>query len=128
MAYGDCSRRVPLLTAHPSTSLHRDGFVCRTVPDAASGSQEAFPFQAGGSIRSSPAIGRDQTIIVGSDDGSVYWLQIQNTSAGSQLVPLFSFKTSAGVSSSPALTSIQGFGVVYFGSLDSKIYSIGGGG
>ena len=92
--------------------------------DAATGSSLAQPFQARGSIRSSPAVSRDGTIVFGSDDGTVYYLQLN----GGALNPQANFQTGAGVNSSPALATFSTNGTVYIGSTDSKLYSLINGG
>ena len=63
-------------------------------------------FQTGGDVYSSPALGTDGTVYVGSDDGGVYAL-----SASGSLQ--WRFETGAPVQASPA---IGGDGTVYVGS------------
>ncbi len=71
-----------------------------------------------GGIRSSPAIGDDGTVYIGSDDEKVYAL---NGATGKMR---WSFTTGGMVRSSPA---IGDDGTVYVGSVDSKVYALNGG-
>ena len=74
-----------------------------------------WEFETGGSVFSSPAIGPDATIYVGSSDKKLYAL------SGKSGEKLWEFETEALVSSSPA---IGPDGTVYVGSDDNKIYAI----
>ena len=76
-----------------------------------------WEFETGGSVSSSPAIGADGTIYVGSGllDEKVYAL------GGKTGVKLWEFKTGDVVYSSPAIGSD---GAVYVGSQDKKLYAI----
>ena len=67
---------------------------------------------------SSPAIGSDGTVYVGSEDGKLYAIN------GKTGVKLWEFETGDsiyGVTSSPAIGSD---GTVYIGSSDNKLYAI----
>ena len=64
---------------------------------------------------SSPAIGADGTVYVGSDDKNVYALD------GATGAKKWEFKTGGGVRSSPA---IGADGTLYIGSIDKKVYAI----
>ena len=64
---------------------------------------------------SSPAIGSDGTVYVGSNDNKLYAIN------GKSGVKLWEFKTGGSVSSSPA---IGPDGTVYVGSHDKKLYAI----
>ena len=69
-------------------------------------------------MNSSPAIGSDGTVYVGSSDKKLYAIN------GKSGVKLWEFKTGGsiyGVRSSPAIGSD---GTVYVGSVDNKLYAI----
>ncbi len=77
----------------------------------------------GGAVESSPAVatgGAQPTVVVGSDDGKVYFI----TDDGSAHPPseAFPIPTGAAVRSSPA---IDGQGTVYVGADDGHVYAIG---
>ena len=74
-----------------------------------------WEFETGDDVRSSPAIGSDGTVYVGSYDKKVYAIN------GKSGVKLWEFETGDGVFSSPAIGSD---GTVYFGSNDKKLYAI----
>jgi outer membrane protein assembly factor BamB/predicted transcriptional regulator len=77
--------------------------------------QQQWAFTTGGPVRSSPAIGSDGTIYVGSNDGKVYALNPNGTKK-------WDFPTVYAVTSSPA---IGPDGTVYFGSImDKKLYAL----
>ncbi|MCI4369199.1 MAG: PQQ-binding-like beta-propeller repeat protein, partial [Thermoplasmata archaeon] len=69
----------------------------------------------GGAIESSPVIGPNGTIYVGSDDGSLYAVR------GGDGIILWSYATGGAVRSSPAVSS---GGTVYFGSNDGHLYAL----
>jgi outer membrane protein assembly factor BamB len=80
--------------------------------------EKIWEFETGGSIsRSSPAIGSDGTLYVGSGDNKLYAIN------GQSGVKLWEFATGGEVLSSP---SIGSDGTVYVGSFDNKIYAING--
>ena len=66
-------------------------------------------------MSSSPAIGPDGTVYVGSLDNKLYAIN------GKSGVKLWEFETGDAVSSSPAIGSD---GTVYVGSFDHKLYAI----
>ena len=66
-------------------------------------------------MHSSPAIGSDGTVYVGSRDKKLYAL------SGKSGVKLWEFETGDFVTSSPAIGSD---GTVYVGSFDNKLYAI----
>ena len=70
-----------------------------------------------GEIHSSPAIGPDGTIYIGSDDGKVYAVQPDGTKK-------WEFETGGIVSSSPAIGYFGGILRIYVGSEDNKVYAI----
>jgi len=76
-----------------------------------------WEFPAEGTIRSSPAIGPDGTIYVGSDDGKVYAVQPDGTKK-------WEFPTGGAVSSSPVVGYFGGVLRIYVGSEDKMLYAI----
>ena len=76
-----------------------------------------WEFETGGEVTSSPAIGADGTVYVGSKDKKIYALN------GKSGVKLWEFKTGGAVLSSPAIGSD---GTVYVGSDDNKLHAING--
>ena len=74
-----------------------------------------WEFETGGPVWSSPAIGPDGTVYVGSWDKKLYAIN------GKSGVKLWEFETGGGVESSPAIGSD---GTVYVGSHDNKLYAI----
>jgi hypothetical protein len=76
-----------------------------------------WQFETGDAVVSSPAIGSDGTVYVGSYDKKLYAIN------GKSGVKLWEFETGGGVQSSPAIGSD---GTVYVGSYDKKLYAING--
>ena len=76
-----------------------------------------WKFPMGDGAESSPAIGPDGTVYVGSFDGNLYAIRDE----GSAGVLKWAFPTGGAVDGSPA---VDGCGVVYFGSRDSTIYAV----
>ena len=74
-----------------------------------------WEFETGSHVYSSPAIGSDGTVYVGSYDGKLYAIN------GKSGVKLWEFETGNDVDSSPAIGSD---GTVYVGSVDKKVYAI----
>ena len=74
-----------------------------------------WEFETGGIVESSPAIGSDGTVYVGSHDKKLYAIN------GKSGVKLWEFETGQLVGSSPAIGSD---GTVYVGSKDKKLYAI----
>jgi hypothetical protein len=74
-----------------------------------------WEFETGSWVQSSPAIGSDGTVYVGSWDHKLYAIN------GKSGVKLWEFKTGSYVFSSPAIGSD---GTVYVGSNDKKLYAI----
>ena len=74
-----------------------------------------WEFEAGGRVLSSPAIGSDGTVYVGSYDTKLYAIN------GKTGVKLWEFETGLDVMSSPAIGSD---GMVYVGSTNNKLYAI----
>ena len=73
-----------------------------------------WSFTTGDQVWSSPAIGSDGTIYVGSKDGKLYAIYPDGTEK-------WSFTTGGGVWSSPAIGSD---GTIYVGSKDGRLYAI----
>ncbi len=76
-----------------------------------------WEFSTKGAVRSSPAIGLNGNIYIGSGDGYVYSLD------GSTGTNIWKFKTSGEVWSSPAIASNS---TVYIGSNDGNVYALNG--
>jgi len=74
-----------------------------------------WEFKTGGAVLSSPAIGSDGTVYVGSKDKKLYAIN------GKSGVKLWEFETEGWVWSSPTIGSD---GTVYVGSVDKKLYAI----
>jgi len=74
-----------------------------------------WEFEAGGRVLSSPAIGSDGTVYVGSYDKKLYAIN------GKSGVKLWEFETGDMVHSSLVIGSDS---TVYVGSLDTKLYAI----
>ena len=83
----------------------------------ATGGVKLWEFETGGYVLSSPAIGSDGTVYVGSYDNKLYAIN------GKSGVKLWEFETGWGVRSSPAIGSD---GTVYVGADDKKLYAING--
>ena len=73
-----------------------------------------WTFQAGGPVTSSPAIGADCTIYVGSNDNKFYALNPDGTEK-------WHFNTQGSITSSPA---IGADGTIYIGSEDNNLYAL----
>ena len=73
-----------------------------------------WAFATGGKVGSSPAIGANGTIYVGSDDNNVYAINPDGSKK-------WEFLTGGWVRSSPALDAA---GIIYIGSEDYKVYAI----
>ena len=91
--------------------------VCSFLSAAAAGEKirPIWEFETGDVVNSSPAIGSDGTVYVGSRDNSLYAI---NGRTGDKL---WEFATGGGVDSYPAIGSD---GRVYVGSRDNKLYAI----
>jgi len=79
------------------------------------GSQR-WAFKMGNGSQSSPAIGADGTIYVGSEDNNIYAIKPNGTRK-------WEFKTGGSVESSPAISPD---GTIYVGSNDNNLYAING--
>ena len=76
-----------------------------------------WEFETGFRVTSSPALGADGTVYVGSDDFKVYALD------GKSGAKKWEFVTGGGVNSSPILGAD---GILYVGSRDKKVYALDG--
>jgi outer membrane protein assembly factor BamB len=76
--------------------------------------QIKWTYSTGGKVRSSPAIGTDGTIYVGSYDGKLYAINPKGSLK-------WSYNTGSYISSSPA---IGADGTIYVGSSDNKLYAV----
>ena len=85
------------------------------VVNTAQAGDKLWEFETGGYVYSSPAIGSDGTVYVGSWDKKLYAL------SGKTGDKLWEFETGGLVSTSPAIDSD---GTVYVGSLDKKFYAL----
>ncbi len=74
-----------------------------------------WSFTTGGAVCSSPAIGADGSIYVGSDDGRLYAIKSDGTLKWGPYIIFYEF------SSSPA---IGADGTIYVGSWDNKLYAV----
>ena len=86
-------------------------------PEAKKPGTALWEFETGYPVSSSPAIGSDGTVYVGSMDHKLYAIN------GKSGLKLWEFETGYPVSSSPAIGSD---GTVYVGSWDNKLYAING--
>ena len=78
------------------------------------GSVKKWVFKTGDSVYSSPAIGSDGTIYVGSEDDNLYAINPDGSKK-------WAFRTRDDVDSSPAIGSD---GTIYVGSYDNNLYAI----
>ena len=76
--------------------------------------EKKWAFKTGSYVQSSPAIGSDGTIYVGSYDDNLYAINPDGTKK-------WEFKTNGNVRSSPEVSSN---GTIYVGSWDNNIYAI----
>ena len=88
--------------------------ILAALPRLASGQALKWTFFTGGAVNSSPAIGDDGTIYVGSSDKKVYAINSDGTTN-------WVFTTGGAVLSSPVLGAD---GTIYVGSLDFNLYAI----
>jgi outer membrane protein assembly factor BamB len=107
--YGMLSEQRPVKKAQKIYRLLKKG----VLPYSA---RLGWSFKTGGVVDSSPAIGLDGTIYVGSWDDKLYAINPDGSLK-------WSFKTGYLVDSSPAIGSD---GTIYVGSWDNKLYAIYG--
>ena len=84
------------------------------APGLASGQTAKWVFTTGGQVLSSPAIGEDGTIYVGSADKKLYAINPDGTTN-------WVFTTRGAINSSPVIGTD---GTIYVGSLDHNLYAI----
>ena len=106
-----CGKKEPVQPSASNTEATKPE---PTKAKAAAG-VKLWEFETGGAVTSSPAIGSDGTVYVGSWDKKLYAIN------GKSGVKLWEFETGGYVDSSPAIGSD---GTVYVGSRDKKLYAI----
>ena len=108
LCLGGCGKKEPVQPSAPNT-----GAGSRSKPKVNPTKHKRFlwEFETGSYVESSPAIGSDGTVYVGSDDHKLYAIN------GKSGVKLWEFVT-GGFVSSPAIGSD---GMVYVGSDDNKL-------
>ena len=74
----------------------------------------AWTFATGAAINSSPALGADGTVYIGSNDGALYAVNPDGTEK-------WKFTTGNAITSSPALATD---GTIYVGSSDNNLYAV----
>jgi len=105
----------------PSNPAVQDSKTGQPKAEAKKPGTPIWEFETGGGVLllrgvdSSPAIGPDGTVYVGSSDNKLYAIN------GKTGVKLWEFETGGAVFSSPAIGSD---GTVYVGSQDNKLYAI----
>jgi len=104
-------------TSQPPQTSTKKNSQPKTEPKAADQKPGTvlWEFETGFRVISSPAIGPDGTVYVGSDDFKVYALD------GKSGAKKWEFVTGGGVDSSPALGAN---GILYVASWDNKVYAI----
>ncbi len=88
------------------------------VEDQGNAGAIQWTYQTGDKVFSSPAIGADGTVYVGSDDNYLHAVSADGT-------PLWTYHTGGDVRSSPA---VDAAGTIYVGSKDGHLYAINPGG
>jgi outer membrane protein assembly factor BamB len=111
-AYNDTGLAASTTYSYTVSACNISG--CSAQSSAAADNTPKWAFVTGGYIQSSPAIGTDGTIYVGSADGKLYAVN----SSGSVK---WSYLTGSGIFSSPAIGSD---GTVYVGSQDASLYAL----
>ena len=110
-----CGKKEPV---QPANSSQPSGLKLNPKPEPtkakATAGVKLWEFKTGDWVRSSPAIGSDGTVYVGSMDKKLYAIN------GKSGVKLWEFET-GDIVSSPAIGSD---GTVYVGSWDNKLYAI----
>ena len=99
----------------PSATVIKKVIGISTESDPATLIVARWKFQTGDEIDSSPAIGPDGTVYIGSDDGNLYAVDPET---GEEI---WRFKTGDKIQSSPA---VGPNGTIYVGSLDNRFYAI----
>ncbi len=111
------SRMDASLAISPWPRFHADALNSGVGVGSGAEAVQRWAVQTGSGIRSSPAIGPDGTVYVGSSDGNVYALD------GASGLRKWIFSTGGAVLSSPAVASD---GTVYVGSADHNLYALDG--
>ncbi len=111
LCLGGCGKKKPVDPAASNTEATKP----EPTKAKATVGGELWEFETGGGVSSSPAIGSDGTVYVGSMDAKLYAVN------GKSGVNLWEFETGGIVLSSPAIGSD---GTVYVGSTDKKLYAI----
>ena len=106
-----------LMPGLPKVDPERNPTVALPTPPVKKPGTLLWEFTTGAPVGSSPAIGEDGTVYIGSHDSMVYALD------GRTGAKKWEFKTGSRVGSSPA---IGADGTVYVGSFDNKIYALDG--
>jgi outer membrane protein assembly factor BamB len=75
-----------------------------------------WKFETNGEIDSSPAVGPDGIVYVGSDDGNLYAVDPETG------LEKWRFPSGGKIQSSPAVSSVDG--TIFFGSLDNTFYAL----
>ncbi|MHB8523535.1 MAG: outer membrane protein assembly factor BamB family protein [Limisphaerales bacterium] len=101
----------------PWSRFHADALNSGRGIGSGAPAQQKWVFSTGSAVISSPAIGPDSTVYVGSADGDVYALD------GASGAKKSSFNTGGGVVSSPAIATD---GTIYIGSGDNNLYALDG--
>ena len=112
LCLGGCGKKEPV---QPSASNTGAGSHSKPKVNPTKHKRFLWEFETGDQVRSSPAIGSDGTVYVGSNDNKLYAIN------GKSGVKLWEFETGAPVRSSPGIGSD---GTVYVGSFDNKLYAI----
>ncbi|MFC1906509.1 PQQ-binding-like beta-propeller repeat protein [Chloroflexota bacterium] len=113
------SQNVSPLADSPWAMLHKDARHTGVSPYDTShvNGTVKWSFETGAGIESSPVIGKDRTIYVGSHDGKLYAINPDGTKKWR-----FTGARGSGIISSPA---IGADGTIYFGSWNKKLYAVG---
>ncbi len=114
LCLGGCGKKEAKQTAKEPLKTKQAPEKFEPKVDLAKQERFLWGFETGGLVTSSPAIGPDGTVYVGSRDCKLYAIN------GMTGVKLWEFKTGWSVQSSPA---IGPDGTVYVGSDDKKLYA-----
>jgi hypothetical protein len=117
LCVGGCGKKKVKQTAKETPKTKEAPENAKPKPPSVKPGTVLWEFETGFTVASSPAIGPDGTVYVGSDDNKLYAIN------GKSGVKLWEFETGGPVSSSPAIGSD---GTVYVGSglPDNNLYAI----